>query len=74
MMKNMPTSSNVPVIEPIKVLTDGTEVACTYCEGAHLFEECSANHVFVNYMGNNNHNNPYSNTYNLGWRNHPNVL
>ncbi|KAK5833771.1 hypothetical protein PVK06_017629 [Gossypium arboreum] len=29
----------------------------------------------VNYMGNNNfrsHNNPYSNTYNAGWRNHPN--
>ncbi|KAG8474732.1 hypothetical protein CXB51_031458 [Gossypium anomalum] len=29
----------------------------------------------VNYMGNNNfrsQNNPYSNTYNVGWRNHPN--
>ncbi|KAG8493081.1 hypothetical protein CXB51_010415 [Gossypium anomalum] len=29
----------------------------------------------VNYMGNNNcrsQNNPYSNTYNAGWRNHPN--
>ncbi|KAG8500859.1 hypothetical protein CXB51_002880 [Gossypium anomalum] len=29
----------------------------------------------VNYMGNNNfrsQNNPYSNTYNTGWRNHPN--
>ncbi|KAA3461342.1 reverse transcriptase [Gossypium australe] len=28
----------------------------------------------MNYMGNNSRpqNNPYSNTYNLGWRNHPN--
>ncbi|KAG8501564.1 hypothetical protein CXB51_003869 [Gossypium anomalum] len=29
----------------------------------------------VNYMGNNNfrsQNNPYSNTYNVGWKNHPN--
>ncbi|KAK5784798.1 hypothetical protein PVK06_039333 [Gossypium arboreum] len=31
----------------------------------------------VNYMGNNNfesQNNPYSNTYNAGWRNHPNFF
>ncbi|KAG8489221.1 hypothetical protein CXB51_017300 [Gossypium anomalum] len=31
----------------------------------------------VHYMGNNNsrsQNNPYSNTYNVGWRNHPNFL
>ncbi|KAI5419141.1 hypothetical protein KIW84_043362 [Lathyrus oleraceus] len=57
-----------------QVVTGASEVACVYCGGAHLFEECSANPVSVSYIGNNKYNNPYINTYNLGWRNHPNFL
>ena len=35
---------------------------------------CSTNPESVNFVGNyqRNQNNPYSNTYNPGWRNHPN--
>jgi hypothetical protein len=48
-------------------------VACVYCGGAHLFEDCSANPVSANYVGNFiKNNNPYSNTYNPGWKDHPN--
>lgn len=73
MMKTMmsPESSKA---ELVKIVTDSSAIACVYCGGAHLFEECLANPVSVNYVGNNNnrYNNPYNNTYNPGWRNHPN--
>ncbi|XP_058725983.1 uncharacterized protein LOC131597295 [Vicia villosa] len=49
------------------------QVACVYYGGEHLFEECTANPISANYVGNNNrYNNPYNNTYNPRWRNHPN--
>ena len=37
-------------------------------------EQCPSNPESVNYIGNFNRgqNNPYSNSYNPGWRNHPN--
>lgn len=54
------------------MVTYANGVPCVFCEGAHLFEECSVNLVFVSYVGNNKYNNPYSKTYNLGWHNHPN--
>lgn len=63
MMKNMMTSHVVPAAEHVKLVTDASEVACVYCGGAHLFEDCSANPVLVNYVGNNKYTNPYSNTY-----------
>lgn len=68
----MLTSSDAPVIEPIKVVTNATEVADVYCRGAHLLEECSGNSIYVNYVGNQKYKNPYSNTYNPGWQNHSN--
>lgn len=71
-MKNMITSSNTPVVEPIKVVIDVNYVACVYCMGALLFEYWLVNHVFVNYVGNNKYNNPYSNTYNPRWHDHLN--
>jgi hypothetical protein len=55
---------------------------CAVCsQFDHTIETCalysSADQEQVNYVGRNNYppkNNPYSNTYNPGWRNHPNFL
>ena len=47
------------------------EVFCVYCGEGHLYDNCPGNPVLVNYVGNfnrQNHNNPYSNTYNPKWR------
>ncbi|KAA3474218.1 Retrotransposon gag protein [Gossypium australe] len=45
------------------------ELACVYCREDHVSDECPLNLVSVYYMGNfNRNNNPYSNTYNLGWK------
>ncbi|XP_050915692.1 uncharacterized protein LOC127130771 [Lathyrus oleraceus] len=73
MMKNMMTSSVMQVAEPVKVMTDTSEVVCVYCIGSHLFEDNYDNPVSINYVGNNKYNNPYSNTNNPGWHNHPNI-
>ena len=63
--------------EPIKRMP-----ICTLCQSAnHLVSECprisAAKEIFkeqANAVGNFKqlHNNPYANTYNPGWRNHPN--
>jgi hypothetical protein len=53
---------------------------CAICShSCYTTETCPmssfANQEYVNYVGHNNYppkNNPYSNTYNAGWRNHPN--
>ncbi|KAI5442470.1 hypothetical protein KIW84_011512 [Lathyrus oleraceus] len=70
LMKNLMTPE-VTNPEPVKVVTDASEVSRVYYEGAHFFEECSAKLVFVIYVGNNKYNNSYNNTCNPGWRNHP---
>ena len=50
-----------------------TIVSCTYCGEGHLFDNCPSNLESVYYVGNfNRNNNPYSNTYNSGWRKHSN--
>ena len=54
---------------------------CDLCEGGHGNQECQAIKSLtmpskhVNYIGNapRPQNNPYSNNYNLEWRNHPNL-
>jgi hypothetical protein len=33
-------------------VSDSAEVACVYCGGAHLYEECPANPVSANYVNN----------------------
>ena len=51
------------------------ELFCVYCGEEHDFDNCLGNPVSVNYVGNFNRqvqNNPYSNTYNPGWKQHPN--
>ncbi|XP_017970386.1 PREDICTED: uncharacterized protein LOC108660644 [Theobroma cacao] len=49
-------------------------VVCEMCGDGHSSDQCLYNYVSVQFVGNFNkqQNNPYSNTYNPGWRNHPN--
>ena len=66
----------------VKAMTSATtvvkqvpELSCVYCGEEHLFDNCPGNPASVNYVGNFNQqsqNNPYSNTYNSGWKQHPN--
>ncbi|KAK8506990.1 hypothetical protein V6N12_041667 [Hibiscus sabdariffa] len=53
---------------------DARAVSCVHCEGHHNANDCPAMHESASYVGNYNRNanNPYSNTYNPGWRQHPN--
>ena len=53
--------------------------SCDLCGGSHMSKECQVGNMFaqaehVDFMGNSSRmqNNPYSSTYNPGWRNHPN--
>ena len=53
------------------------ELSCMYCEDEYLLDNCPGNPASVNYVGNfnrQNQNNPYSNTYNPGWKKHLNFL
>ncbi|XP_062093730.1 uncharacterized protein LOC133799745 [Humulus lupulus] len=47
-------------------------ISCVYCGEGHTFDNCPSNPVVVCYMGNQNRNGPYSNSYNPSWRQHPN--
>ena len=50
-------------------------MSCVYCGEGHLFDNCPGNPTSVNYVGSfnrQNQDNPYSNTYNPGWRQHRN--
>ncbi|KAK8684264.1 hypothetical protein V6N13_040294 [Hibiscus sabdariffa] len=49
-------------------------LSCVHCEGNHHATNCPVMHEQTNYLGhfNRNSNNPYLNTYNPGWRQHPN--
>ncbi|KAL5569343.1 hypothetical protein UlMin_025918 [Ulmus minor] len=79
---NSPVSATSPVvIEPSNSSVE--TVSCVFCGGGHVYDDCPNNPVSVNYVGNynsgnynsgsyNRGNNPYSNTYNPGWRQHPN--
>ncbi|KAL5560290.1 hypothetical protein UlMin_036501 [Ulmus minor] len=79
---NSPVSATSPVvIEPNNSSVE--TVSCVFCGGGHVYDDCPNNPVSVNYVGNYNQgnynsgsynrgNNPYSNTYNPGWRQHPN--
>ncbi|KAL5547351.1 hypothetical protein UlMin_007038 [Ulmus minor] len=79
---NSPVSATSPVvIEPNNSSVE--TVSCVFCGGGHVYDDCPNNPVSVNYVGNynsgnynsgsyNRGNNPYSNTYNPGWRQHPN--
>ncbi|GKU89688.1 hypothetical protein SLEP1_g3794 [Rubroshorea leprosula] len=56
-----------------------TNINCDLCGGAHPSSECLEGNSFIsssehaNFVGfNKQQNNSYSNTYNPGWKNHPN--
>ncbi|XP_017976463.1 PREDICTED: uncharacterized protein LOC108661979 [Theobroma cacao] len=51
-------------------------IVCEMCGDGHSYDQCPYNFESVQCVGNFNRqqNNLYSNTYNLGWRNHPNFL
>ena len=57
-----------------------TDVVCDHCAGNHSSVDCQMGNPFAqsrygqaNYVSNfQRQNNPYSNAYNPGWRNHPN--
>ncbi|KAK8515209.1 hypothetical protein V6N12_019257 [Hibiscus sabdariffa] len=53
---------------------DAKALSCVHCEGNHHANDCPTMHESASYVGNYNRNanNPYSNTYNPGWRQHPN--
>ena len=58
------------------VVKQVTEVSCVYYGEEHLFDNCPGNPALVNYVNNfnkQNQSNMYSNTYNLGWRENPNI-
>ncbi|KAL5560852.1 hypothetical protein UlMin_037063 [Ulmus minor] len=82
-----PASLNSPVsaISPVVIEPSNSSVetvSCVFYGGGHVYDDCLNNPVSVNYVGNynsgnynsgsyNRGNNPYSNTYNPGWRQHP---
>ncbi|KAK8536038.1 hypothetical protein V6N12_012700 [Hibiscus sabdariffa] len=55
-------------------MQDARAVSCVHCDGNHNHNDCPAMHESASYVGNYNRNanNPYSNTYNSGWWQHPN--
>ncbi|XP_057247487.1 uncharacterized protein LOC125492826 [Beta vulgaris subsp. vulgaris] len=51
-----------------------TTIPCNMCGGAHLTTECAnvEQALYVSNFNKHPQNDPYSNIYNPGWRNHPN--
>lgn len=50
-------------------------ISCEWCDNAHYWDQCPIQVESINQIGifNMSQNNPYSNTYNLGWRNHSDI-
>ncbi|KAK8609109.1 hypothetical protein V6N13_025416 [Hibiscus sabdariffa] len=67
MLKNLQRSNEVKDVK-------AASSSCLLCHGNHHEHECPSNQESINYVGNHNrgNNNPYSNTYNQGWRQYPN--
>ncbi|KAE8684537.1 DNA-directed RNA polymerase V subunit 5C-like [Hibiscus syriacus] len=66
MLKNLQRPSEVREVK-------AAHSACLLCQGNHNESDCPTNQESINFFGNFNrgNNNPYSNTYNPGWRQHP---
>ncbi|KAM6551726.1 hypothetical protein CsatB_001534 [Cannabis sativa] len=70
-LKNMNMGGSVQPAAAIQ----RAEISCVYCGDGHTFENCPSNPASVCYVVNQNfnrNNNPYSNSYNPSWKNHPN--
>ncbi|XP_022926214.1 uncharacterized protein LOC111433394 [Cucurbita moschata] len=64
-------------VHTVAVINQTAAESCVYCGEEHTFDQCPSNPASIFYVGNqasqgNPKNNPFSNTYNPGWRNHPN--
>ncbi|XP_022158611.1 uncharacterized protein LOC111025065 [Momordica charantia] len=73
-MRSMMQQSSVGALTGTANVNQIQGISCSFCEGDHHYNNCPGNPESVYYLGNpqNNRNNLYSNTYNPGWRNHPN--
>ena len=67
------------VEKKLKAMNMGTQqvaqvqkVACEICSGLHSSMQCLETPQHIEEIKFLRQNNPYSNTYNLGWKNHPN--
>ncbi|KAH1091875.1 hypothetical protein J1N35_019132 [Gossypium stocksii] len=59
------TMKNPTLVHEVK----SAEFSCVYYGKNNVFDECPSNPTLVYYISNSNRNsNPYSNTYNLGWK------
>ncbi|XP_050919594.1 uncharacterized protein LOC127137152 [Lathyrus oleraceus] len=66
MTLNTQTVAQVQPVQPIQA------VSCEICGGPHFAMHCVATAQQVEEINFLKQNNPYSNTYNPGWKNHPN--
>ncbi|XP_062075621.1 uncharacterized protein LOC133779716 [Humulus lupulus] len=73
MLKTMNMGMNQSMGQPMGTQMGQMEsISCVYCCEGHTFDNCPSNPASVCYMGNQNRNGPYSNSYNPSWRQHPN--
>ncbi|XP_062099764.1 uncharacterized protein LOC133805600 [Humulus lupulus] len=73
MLKTMNMGMNQSMGQPMGTQMGQMEsISCVYCGKGHTFDNCPSNPAVVCYMGNQNRNGPYSNSYNPSWRQHPN--
>ncbi|XP_062118581.1 uncharacterized protein LOC133832224 [Humulus lupulus] len=73
MLKTMNMGMNQSMGQPMGSQMGQMEnISCVYCGEGHIFYNCPSNFAVVCYMGNQNRNGPYSNSYNPSWRQHPN--
>lgn len=72
LLKNMSMRGNLQAAPIAQVAA----VFCVFCGNEHTFDSCPSNPESIYYVGNQNmsRNDPYSNSYNPGWRNHPNFF
>ncbi|XP_062100995.1 uncharacterized protein LOC133806916 [Humulus lupulus] len=72
-LKTMNMGMNLSMGQPMETQMGKMEsISCVYCGEGHTFDNCPSNPAAVCYMGNQNMNGPYSNSYNPSWRQHPN--
>ncbi|XP_062104400.1 uncharacterized protein LOC133815598 [Humulus lupulus] len=73
MLKTMNMAMNQSMGQPMGSQMGQMEnISCVYYGEGHTFDNCPSNLAVVCYMGNQNRNGPYSNSYNPSWRQHPN--
>ncbi|XP_062099623.1 uncharacterized protein LOC133805454 [Humulus lupulus] len=73
MLKTMNMGMNQSMGQPMGTQMGQMEsISWVYCGEGHTFDNCPSNPAVICYMGIQNRNGPYSNSYNPSWRQHPN--